>query len=169
MKRNIILENLRLAREIISAAPEEQISLEFFKRTTPCGTLYCVAGWLSVSPEFSGIMTLKPVQDPWKNTSGSVLFQLIEVDSPFPPSRATSMSWLDNHFGPNAFVRLFEVYGEGFFDDLYPGVGDPGYKRPTDRQLALYRIDRQIATVNEEHDLTIENLHPKAARRPVTA
>jgi hypothetical protein len=58
-----------------------------------------------------------------------------------PASVASELDWMDRIFGDQAFATLFALYGEGRFDRYAFEEGKPA---PTDKELALYRLHRQL-------------------------
>lgn len=158
----IILDNLRKARAIIAAAPEHEFDLGYFKRVKhqapSCGTLMCSLGWIASSPEFSGRISLKLNLDPSKFNE----LHGEDVYVPFLPhdphvGTAAVLKHLDTVFGTNAYERLFEPRSTGSFDAMHPNAllapqtsddDEPlvyEIRDTTDKELALWRIDRQIA------------------------
>lgn len=121
-----ILANLEKAREIIEAIPEQRINLNTFKRTSRCGTIMCLFGWLSVNPFFK--------------EQGLELNQDHGIYSP------TDESWnnVNDLFGPDA-QHLFATRNSVMIDHVLCLIhGDMN-----DKELALRRIDHRLQGMEE--------------------
>lgn len=120
-----IFQNLNAARQVLMAIPPERLDLMSFREE---------------SPYFSPIVSLVP-----SPVSDDNRFLLIPGGA--LPDLVSGYSWLDQHFGPWAFHRLFACYGLGEFDrDVLPGdwlLGNRADKPMRDKALALFRIGQQ--------------------------
>jgi hypothetical protein len=144
--KTTILANLRKAHEILRAAPEKLFDLEYFKEQKTCGTLHCAAGWLAASPEFSDRMQFyQRMHGVW-----------CVVEPGRDPGDWSNWKWVDKHFGPLAFDNLFATRGAGKRDHLHPQAEEQGHDdvifppEVTDKELALWRIEQQIAAIEGE-------------------
>lgn len=133
-----ILDNLRLAHTVISGIPEDTLDLRQYK--TECGTIACTAGHLSMHPHFAPFMRLELTHE----VDGVGGYSLRPVD----------FFDLDASFGPAAFDSMFAQRGQGRFDSWHPNrVYDHEeeeshvHPRVSDKELALWRIERQIEEV----------------------
>jgi hypothetical protein len=147
-----ILINLHKAREVIEAVPEALLDLEKFKvERKTCNTLMCVAGWLTTHPHFAEFMELRES----KGDPGS--FRLHATND---TRLYVGWGWLEQHFGYDAFENLFSARGDCAIDDSHPDAyyayGDDVDDDEeilmisgtvTDKALALWRIDQQIAKI----------------------
>lgn len=145
-----IIKNLIDARALLEAAPQETIDLYNFGRRKECGTLYCAAGWLAVSDRFSSIMGLH-----WVDTEyGEGTAILVRPGATeYNPATRGYYRWLNQHFGPDAFSRLFPHYGAGEFDLDNPRLRRQDHRFDkealSDLDLALWRFDQQIKQVRK--------------------
>lgn len=152
MNTQYILANLRKARTVIEATPENKLDLCSFKRESPCGTLACAAGWLAMSPAFDKLMTLTP-KDPEATTHRHLLVPAGDIVVRYNAKGGYDFDWLEPHFGPAAFSHLFEARGVGYRDGNHPNAeeqeGEQEWEFPgvSDKDLALWRIDQQIEFV----------------------
>ena len=141
---NTILDNLNKARAVIAATPESTLNLEHFR--SRCGTVACIAGHLCEHPHFAQFMGLEWAVGSWG------------LRSRLPDGSLVPMlyfSELGAHFGHNAHQNLFPMRDFGSFDGGYPGGYEDGSEgvpdSATDKELALWRIDQQIAAINLSH------------------
>ncbi len=127
MSRDTIRCNLIEAIRVVEAEPV--LHLDSFISEHACGTLYCTAGLLAIQPYFQR--------------------QGLRFDGNW------AVTWyLDaprDLFGEDAFDRLFAASEMGVWDDDLireleaPNEDDePTNPRPTDKQLALARLRRQL-------------------------
>lgn len=140
-----IKENLEQLIKFVEEEPEQLFDLRLYETPTPCGTLHCALGLAATKPFFQG-QGLRFL--------GGLL---IIADG----------RWPNNHtlaplFGEDSWSRLFEVRGldykvegevvidsvfdggswdAGIFAKLGPGI--------TDKELALARLNRQLALYQE--------------------
>lgn len=145
-----IIENLKRARALLDDIPTEQLDLRVYKGTGDCGTIGCALGWLAMSPQFAHIVHLvSHERAAWY--TGPVPAPAGCAVAPTLPNRGYDFSWLDAHFGPDAHNRLFNANGDGYFDSEHPEYEEcPEYVRISDKELALWRIDQQIALLSGE-------------------
>ena len=137
-----IINNLEILRAAVEEQPENLFDLGSFKSVEPCGTLFCTLGLACTMPHFQamGFSLVKYGGGTWYNPklNGNYIFE--ELDS------------VDDIFGDDSFLRLFELAGGGIMDfdlgfdadyeDYYNGSLDP--QNMSDKTLALKRLDRQI-------------------------
>lgn len=152
MNKETIIANLRKAIEVMQNTPDDRVDLNFFKkeykgkRSGECETHACLAGWLSMDEYFQKL-GLSLMQHPnWKD-----VWFLVNKYDPVP----TQYSWLNDHFGKNAFHRLFESREVGAFDHLFLDFDEYGDETPeslertSDKDLAIKRLEKQIEEVYE--------------------
>ena len=143
-----ILENLRMAYDIISDTPESSIDMQQFTSEGSCGTLHCAVGWLATTPYFQALGLY-------------LVFGRLRVEG-----QSSGYAKLDSLLGLHAFDRLFNEYGDGDRDEEIPEISefwdrheisaanildfvdDNFVSLPlTHKGLALARIEMQIAAV----------------------
>lgn len=147
MNRSIILNNLNEARAIVEAAPADSINLDDYRRETECGTLFCTAGLLASSPYFMALgMYLRPIAKKRHDADPTNPRWTIERQGFLGSDMDT---WLDPMFGPSAWGNLFTPANTGVSMHKMP----PG---STHKDLALKRIDLQIAYIKELPDSVFE-------------
>lgn len=151
MNTTHILANLHKARAVLETIPGDKLDLCSFKRESPCGTLACAAGWLAMSPAFEKLLALVD-----RGYGRFLLVQAKTGEAQVSGNGGYDFDWLDEHFGPSAFVHLFEARGVGYLDGNHPDAeeqdGEQAWEFPgvSDKDLALWRIDQQIAFVQEQ-------------------
>lgn len=130
-----IQRNLIEAIRVVDAEPDNLVDLDTYERETPCGTLHCTAGLLAHQPYFQaqGLRLLKEI--PGRDH--------LTIHNPFPT--------FSNLFGILAWDRLFTPRSEGVWDEELirefeaPNEDDePTQPAPTDKQLALARLRKQL-------------------------
>lgn len=125
-----IRENLLEAIKAIEAWPEEKLDLEYFMKTSAsCGTLYCAAGLLTITPFFieQGLYL--------QNIGGRNAFRKAGDEDTI----AFRAPWVSDMFGEGAFGNLFATHGQG---DLDKELLADGYL--SDKALALARLRKQL-------------------------
>jgi hypothetical protein len=145
---NTILTNLHKAREVLANIPEAAFVLAVFRAdSNTCGTIACAVGHLSMDPHFAGFLRLDQI------TSNHAWILSVRFPESDYWGQAYQYEHLDGYFGPDAFGRLFEPRSSGSLDCSHPGYSykwndgtslwiDPDV---TDKALAIWRIDQQIA------------------------
>jgi hypothetical protein len=157
--KQAILKNLRDAHDILSKVEETVFDLHTFKRGDEvCGTIACAAGWLAMSERFAPVMSLLS----FKNIffiSYCTLVPTATMNAHYNEDAGYDFSWLDEHFGPDAFDNLFCERGDGGRDKEHEQAtqryDEEGYEVDervlpdsiTDKDLALWRIEQQIAAI----------------------
>jgi hypothetical protein len=138
-----IIENLRLAHTVISGIPEAAFDLTRYK--SDCGTIACTAGHLSEHPHFAPFMRLDLYLD--RVDDDSVSRYALKVQD---------RQNLDSNFGPNAYDAIVAQRNEGCLDKHHPySVFDfddyewSVHPRVSDKEIALWRIERQIEEVSK--------------------
>jgi hypothetical protein len=156
--KQAILTNLRDAHDILSKVEEPVFNLQTFKRSTECGTVACAAGWLAMSDRFAPIMKLVP-QSPSFFSHYCSLVPAATGASHYNEHGGYDFDWLDEHFGPDAFDNLFCERSDGGRDKEHAQAtqryDEEGYEveecvfpdSVTDKELALWRIEQQIAAI----------------------
>lgn len=97
MDKELVLRNLRRARQVIETASEEQFNMDYFRlERLHCKTLMCSLGWLASDPYFQE-------QGVWLETCGE------------PPQE--TFDRLNSLFGPHAYKRLFAIVNVGGWDE----------------------------------------------------
>lgn len=135
MDKEKVLVNLRKARQIIEAAPENEFDLMLFKKEkVGCNTIMCTAGWLASDPFFIK-QGMRLILDEGARER-EVRYWTLETSNP--------MKLASTLFGPDAFHRLFPTAFCGEWDSEIYGGWEPSM---TEKDLALARIDRQILEV----------------------
>mgnify|MGYP001576459888 CR=1 FL=1 len=134
MSRDTIRCNLIEAIRLVEAEPV--LELDQYLTETTCGTLYCTAGLLAQQPYFQRQGMRLSQDEDWGGLSIGTYFLTI------------------GHrelFGDDAFDRLFASSKVGVWDDELireleaPNEdAEPTKPRPTDKQLALARLRRQL-------------------------
>jgi hypothetical protein len=137
-----IIENLRLAHAVISGIPDSAVDLKFFR--SECGTIACMAGHLCAHPHFAEFMVLKLDGSSWQLSSRLPDGGLVPLYS------YEAMGAPDAHLGKNAIERLFSRRDFGEFDYEHPSWCDAVGAGVTDKELALWRIERQIEEVTNK-------------------
>lgn len=142
-----IVANLELLRAAVEAQPVGLFDLSFYKKEEPCGTLFCTAGLACSMPEFIakgfGFITA------WGHKEAV----FASVDS----VEISGSDKTDPTFGKDSWSRLFEVRNDGEFDKEHPDFGDISDEfyevgvdpSVTDKDLALWRLEQQIAIYKE--------------------
>jgi hypothetical protein len=120
-----IIKNLNVLLEAVEAQKELNLD-SYCTEEHGCGTLFCNAGLATTLPHFK--------RRGWKfDRYGDVAVKGESV-----------WSGGDKDFGPDAFERLFEKFGEGEYDHMYPrrkhGEPDCSHKK-----LAVWRLKLAIA------------------------
>lgn len=154
--KDLILTNLAAAHAILFNTPTETLNLAKYKQVTPCGTLHCAIGELSNHEYFA-----KQGVTLYKTSSFSALFPSetwVLKDKTTPEQDLSSRAedglahvWLNHLFGPRAWARLFDSRANGEWDEelmdqLYE---QNDFRIPTDKELALARIDRMVIEIND--------------------
>lgn len=153
-----VLFNLGAAIGVLSKVPEESLRLDWWARKTACGTLFCAAGHLTQHEHFKPFMALGPqAEDKRCNVARPVLTLVQVIDGVAQPDTVgwTGLTWLDEHFGPNAFNHCFHTRGRGTLDTEHPDFtyaedGDDELCFPTsvtDKALAIWRLGEQAKIV----------------------
>jgi hypothetical protein len=141
-----ILRNLHVALEIAKAAPVEKFNLAFFTNETGCGTLFCLAGTISLYDYFQK-------QGMWIEKSECIThFVTAEDVAPLDENGDKREGAMAALFGKDAYDRLFSTYGGGTHDrmliadhglPLSKGTSHLGYQHHKD--LAIARLEYAIA------------------------
>ena len=136
---NKIVRNLEILKAAVEAQPEKLFDLRAFKREASCGTLFCTAGLAATMPEFiEQGLELAALGDGW---------WAVEVDGVGIDESAKSHTI----FGSNSFANLFDARDCGAMDDSHPDSYTDGlygttiHSSVTDKQLAIWRLEQQIA------------------------
>lgn len=144
-----IVRNIEVLIELIKAYPQKLFDLHAFTDTKDCGTLYCSIGLAASQPYFQ--------------MKGLSLFdfdlQIRGVDY-YKTRIAGDEDYLDTLFGEESFGRLFDIAGQGVFDNQHPdfdedaavddwnGEGD-AFPNTSDKELAIWRLEYQLARYKE--------------------
>ncbi len=142
-----IKNNLMVLRAAVEAQPEQNFNLDAFKTEEPeCGTLFCTVGLACTMPVFQAKhYALTLVQDSWRY-SGAGWFEATREGQDVCDYGVT-----DVEFGEDSFGNLFEMRNQGQQDDAHPSYDFGEIDRSvTDKELALWRLDRQIAIYSGE-------------------
>jgi hypothetical protein len=151
MITSVMIDNLTRAIALIEDTPENKLDLAHF--TGDCGTLHCTAGWLATNPHFQkqgmGLVELR------FGYGTNTLTNTLDEEH-----RLYDFQFLNELFGPEAFDRLFDAYGEGKEDlwlikekegelseDQEADIKEGDYKPTTDKWLALARLKRQLLLI----------------------
>ena len=150
MNKTKILDNLQRLRGLVEAFPEELINLDRFCITKDCGTLFCVAGLMATDPYFQRFGYKLNRSSEYTNSPFYVY-----RESNYIFDRINGIDVSADIFGVDAYDRLFDQRGNGEFDSDLLGFDEDGHpdshnEDVTDKQLALYRIDRQIEEYTTE-------------------
>ncbi len=143
MSKSEIKNNLLALRAAVEAQPETNFNLSVFKEEDEggCGTLFCTVGLACTMPMF---------QEKGYQFVGYGSSLYAERDGEDVMYGATT----DPEFGENSFSRLFSTRENGYWDNEYPSAtvhtDDWGFTHVqlgdvTDKELALWRLDKQIA------------------------
>lgn len=152
MSKQLWITNLKKAIEIIEATPEQRIDLQRYEQQTDCGTLHCAAGELACDPHFieQGFV----LQETSEHCDIKMLFCKNAPDR-------DAYDGSELLFGPDAWVRLFSIYGTGKLDSEFlpewtkwyngeePYVSEESSepKEMSHKALALLRLRKQLALV----------------------
>lgn len=145
MSKTKILENLKLLHSAVLSQPESHFGLAQFKQEEPCGTLFCTAGLAATMPEFQA-QGVELVGTPTPSLYGTktwwqVLINgepLWDVDEYIAPA--------DDLFGDAAADNCFSERWESPYDEAVLAEWEDS-RDVSDKQLALYRLERQIEAV----------------------
>lgn len=124
-----VKENLELLLQVVQQHPEAEFNLDYYKRVTPCGTLFCSLGLASTVSSFQeqGLPALD-----W-HAEGSVgVFTKPIHDI------------LDTIFGPKAHDRLFAPRRSGSRDLEIMQPYAKGFLMH-DKELAIKRIEKALS------------------------
>lgn len=126
MNKEKVLANLQHLHALISTTAPARIDLKYFTFPTECGTLHCTLGWAATDPFFNA--------------------QGLELKNGFAPciwnDCAFGFGRLDHLFGPNSYGVLFQRASSGIYDEEVENLVF------TDKELALFRIQKQISLIN---------------------
>ncbi len=129
-----IITNLKLLHSHVQLQPETRFDLQRFKKEKECGTCFCTAGLAACIPEFQ-----------------SMGLQIYEQDEMFYVSFNGVDVWessgIEKVFGQECFGNLFEIRDAGYLDEQHLKWNGDMWELDesiTDKQLALWRLERQI-------------------------
>jgi hypothetical protein len=135
MNNDKIISNLFLLRDAVAKYEPKLFNLSSYKKVRECGTLYCTAGLAATLPAFKEQgMALQA--DGWDWSIVRVNGHDIDDDG-----------IADGLFGEDAWKTCFAPREEGKYDGNFPGLYDDSV---TDKELALWRLSRQISIVAGE-------------------
>lgn len=139
--KTLIITNLTTLRDAVALQPEEQFDLSNYKKESECGTLFCTAGLAATMPHFQlqGVTLYS-----WSYNRHMVRVDGIDVDD--SPST-------DVLFGDKAWKNCFAGRDDGGRDGKHHKAGVDRWDSVeisadvTDKELALWRLEQQIAAV----------------------
>lgn len=150
MNKQLILSNLDAAVAAVEAFPAERIDLGNYTsaanldNVSDCGTLFCVAGILAVTPHFTqqgwDFEEIGPGREP------GTMSMVVTIDGDQFDSRVawgSDVELCDLAFGPDSWCQVFNVAGGSVYDDELPG-------NPTDKEYALHRLRRRRKDISED-------------------
>lgn len=135
MNNDKIISNLFLLRDAVAKYEPKLFNLGAYKKERECGTLFCTAGLAATLPAFK--------------KQGMALFAdgfdwfMVRVNGHDIDDDGIA----DGLFGVDAWRTCFAARAEGKHDGDFPGVYDD---EVTDKELALWRLSRQISIVAGE-------------------
>lgn len=144
-----IVRNLEILIALIEAYPQSLFDLDAFQQVKSCGTLYCSVGLAASQPyfQFKGL-TLSPASD------------LMVKGKEYWGGMEENDKVLDSIFGKDSFHNLFQPAGQSKGDaehsdyDEEFGYDSDGndiyFENTTDKELALWRLKRQLAIYKEK-------------------
>jgi hypothetical protein len=160
-KDKLVVLNLERLIQAVEQQPETSFDLSYFRKDQTaednvCGTLFCTVGLACTLPEFSAIgFELKAQPSHRWDLPGVVSYKAYVNDVDVYMAHET-----DTTFGNNAFERLFDCRGCGIMDDSHPNFvlydadepddGGEIDESVTDKQLALWRLNEQLAIYKEK-------------------
>jgi len=151
MDKQLILDNIDRAIELVTSQPAHLFALDNFVKKEPCGTLFCTAGLIASQPEFR--------EQGWcLRWEGSEWRPSLIPHVGGQDIRSTGSA--DASFGPKAWDNLFTAPDDSPFDRAFYAaagiavgwVGEPGENGIQDyvvlpverhRELAVWRLCEQ--------------------------
>ena len=117
-----IRENLLALQALIERTPDTGMNLDSY--AAKCGSIHCTLGWAAWCGQFEGL------------TSDGYGNPLIHGEGFIGEN-------LDQIFGDNCWLNVFDTYGDGDLDKDILDAGRPS-RSPSHKQLALARISKQL-------------------------